>query len=278
MVKKSLVTAAALLVLGGFVFGRDVFSYMRTSAKSVREAVKREVPLEFEVERAREMVVELLPDIRHHMHLIAEDQVDVEHFRNEITHKEKGLARQEKAIFALRNDLDSGDSTFVYASRRYTSDEVKRDLGDRFKRFKAANQALERDQNILKVREKALRSHERQLDEMLLARKDLELEIENLEANLKSLRAAEAVSTVTVSLDNSQLARTKKLIAELKKRIEVEEKMLDTEGKFAGLIDVETEDDEIPENITQEIDDYFSRDAEEADPGAEVADVIHSTL
>jgi chromosome segregation ATPase len=274
MIRKTLLGAAAVALLGGFVFGRDLFSYVKTSAKSVREAVKREVPLEFEVARARDMVEDLIPDIRAHVELIAEDEVEVERFQEQIAQKEKGLRRQEQAILSLHQDLKSGDSTFSYASRTFTSDDVKRDLKDRLERCKSAKESLERDRKILAHREKALWANKQTLDEMLLAKKDLEVKVEQLSSRLDSLRAAEAAdSNSIITFDDSQLARTKKLIAELNQQLDVREKVLDAEGKFAGLIPVETEivDDEVPTNITEEINEYFSPQDEAAD---EVADTV----
>jgi serine/threonine protein kinase HipA of HipAB toxin-antitoxin module len=49
------VVAAA--VLSTLVFGRDVVSYVKTFGSSAREAIKAEVPIGFEIERARDMVV-----------------------------------------------------------------------------------------------------------------------------------------------------------------------------------------------------------------------------
>ena len=59
MIKKIAIGSAATLLVGTFVFGRDVFSYISTGAGSVRDAVLSEVPIEFELERAREMVEEV---------------------------------------------------------------------------------------------------------------------------------------------------------------------------------------------------------------------------
>src|SRR5688500_6827850 len=55
-VKKILIGSAAAAGVGAFVFGRDMSSYVRTGAHAVRESIKREVPVEFEIERAKEMV------------------------------------------------------------------------------------------------------------------------------------------------------------------------------------------------------------------------------
>jgi len=257
MIKKALIGTAAALLVGGFVFGKDVFSYMKTAGSTVREAVKREVPLEFEVERARKMTERLIPEIRQSMHLIAEQQVDVEHMSREIEQKGAELERQKGAILTLKGDLERGGSTFQYASRTYTSDEVKQDLAQRFDRFKAAEATLNRDRQILKAREKSLRAHEQKLDGMLAAKKELEVQVEQLEARLKTVQAAETVSTLEI--DDSELNRVRKLIRDLNKQLDVKEKMLDTEGRFIGLIPVDAPAAQPSvENVTEEINAYFN--------------------
>ena len=97
--KKILIGAAVLATLGTFVFGRDVVSYMKTAGNSVREAVKSEVPVDFEVERARKMVEDLVPDIRRCMHVIAEQQVDVETLQQEMHDSELAMKQQKEAMF-----------------------------------------------------------------------------------------------------------------------------------------------------------------------------------
>lgn len=260
MIKKALCGVALLAALGTFVFGRDVLSYATTWGSSVRDAVKAEVPVEFEIQRARDMVENLVPEIRHCMHLIAEQQVDVEHLAEAVAERAERLESQKRAILALRDDLDSGKSTFTYASRTFTSDDVKRDLAQRFARYKVAEETLEREQQILRLRERALASNQDKLENMLSAKKDLEVQIEQLEARLKAVQAAETVTTLDI--DQSQLARTKKLIRELNKQLDVKEKLLDAEGTFTGVIPVEAETEaEVPADIGSQVDAYFGHEA-----------------
>jgi len=264
-------SAAALTVLGGFVFGKDFVSYMRTGAKSVRHAVKSEVPLDFEVQRAREMVEHLVPDIRNSMHVIAEQQVDLEDLVEKIDDRKSEMNKQERAIMSLRTDLGSGDTQFVYASLTYTADEVKQDLSQRFERFKLAEETLGRDKQILRARENALAANREKLEGMLAEKHGLEVQLEQLEARLKSIQAAETVSNL--EFDNSQLARAKTLIRELNKQLDVKEKILDAEGKFTGLIPVETDSKlSNEENVVQQIDDYFGNDRK-SEAGTKIVDL-----
>ena len=85
--KKGLMGAAVVAVLATLAFGRDVFSYVKTFGCSARDAIKSEVPIGFEIDRARDMVANLLPEIRNCMHVIAEEEVNVEHLSKEIARK-----------------------------------------------------------------------------------------------------------------------------------------------------------------------------------------------
>lgn len=256
MLKKLVVGSAVALALGTFVFGRDVVSYLRTGFHSVRAAVKSEVPIEFEIQRARTMVDQLVPDIRQCMHVIAEQQVDIEHLGATLAKKEADLAKQREAILTLRADLGSGKGQFVYAGRKYRPHDVKRDLAARFERFKAAEEVLAADRKILSARELTLKANQQKLDGMLQAKKELEVKLEQLQARLQTVRAAETVSTLAI--DDSNLSHARALIAELNKQLDIKEKILDSEGKLTGLIPVEaTESPVVPNDIDQQIDAYF---------------------
>ena len=77
MLKKLVVGTAALAVAGGLILGSDALSYLRTFGGNVREAVKSEISVEFELDRIRDEVDSLMPEIRQHMTVVAEQSVDV---------------------------------------------------------------------------------------------------------------------------------------------------------------------------------------------------------
>jgi peptidoglycan hydrolase CwlO-like protein len=256
MLKRILIGTTVAAVVGGFVFGRDLFSYLRTGAASIRQAVKAEVPIEFEIQRARTLVDQLVPDIRRCMHVIAEQQVDVEHLQQEIARKEAEIGKQREALVSLRNDLGSGRSVFVYASRTYTAHEVQRDLATRFERFKAAEDILAADRKILAARQQNLAANQDKLQSLLHAKKELEVKLEQLQARLETVRAAETVSTLAI--DDSNLSHARKLIADLNKQLDVRQRMLDAEGKFTDLIPVEAESAPTTADLCEQIDAYLN--------------------
>lgn len=264
MLKLAAVGVVSTVVLSTLVFGRDVVSYVKTMGCSARDAIKSEVPIEFEIKRARDLVENLVPDIRQCMHVIAEEEVNVEHLQRDIAQAETSLTKQRGDILALRKDLDAGRSTYQYASRTYTSQDVKRDLACRFERFKTVEATLASKKQILSAREKSVVAAREKLDNMLADKRDLEVQIENLESRMKTIQAAQTATSV--QLDNSQLVRAKKLIGELNKQLDVAQRVLDSEGKFTGLIALETINP-VPEDLSSQIDEYFGKSPKPVEAG-----------
>jgi chromosome segregation ATPase len=256
MLKKLLIGGGSVALLGSLIFGRDVVNYAQTAWSATREAVKREVPLEFQIERARTSVKQLDPAIQHTLKVIAEQQVDLEQMNHQMHDRSADMSTAKEQLMTLKHDLESGKSTFRYASIEYTADDVRRDIRTRFERYKAAEAMLDRDQKIQKSRSVALYAHEKQLDQMLSQKKDLEAEVEQLEARLQTIRAQQSVSTPAI--DESELSNVKRLISEVNKQLDVQEKLLDSNGKFGtGLIPVETKPAVEMGNVSAEIDAYF---------------------
>lgn len=255
MVKKVAMGTMALVAVGGMVFGTDLFSYARTGFHSARTKIRSEVPVEFEIERARQEVAQLLPEVRKSMHIIAEEQVSVAALRKSIEKRELALEDQEEAILSLTADLKSGESRFVYAGHAYTPKEVERDLAERFNRFKTADETLQRERELLLAKEKALQTHRETLEGMLSQRKSLEVELERLEARLKTLNARKQIASIEV--DDSQLNRVKTMIDTIDKRLDVEDAVLAADGDFSGLIPVEQKIETESENIAEQVDEYF---------------------
>ena len=257
MIKKALIGSGIAAALGTFVFGTSVFSYMATGVSEVREAVRSEVPLDFEIARAKQEIEKIAPEIERCMHVIAEQQYDLEQRLADMTRRETDLDVQKEAILALRSDLDSGKDHFVYASRTFSAQDVREDLARRFDRFKTAEETLERDRQVADARRQALAANEEKLDNMLAVKKELAVKIENLEARLAAVQASESISDLNI--DDTQLARAKQLIRDLDKKIGTRETLLNNEGRFTGGIPVETdrEEKQAVEDVEAQVDAYF---------------------
>lgn len=261
MVKKGIIGAAVAFALAGFFFGRDAWSYVSTSAGWVKNSVRGNVPIEFEIERARKMVKDLVPDIRANMHVIAREEVEIAKIDRQIADGESRLAKDRDGLMRLRDDLSSAKQEFRYAGRCYTAEQVKLDLANRFERFKTSEATLSSLREIHSARERSLEAARQKLEGMLAAKRKLEVDVENLEARLKMVEAAQ--TTAEYNFDDSRLSRVKELIGDLRTRLDVAEKMVNAEGAFHDEIPL---DSKAPEHIVDEVTQYF-----EASPATSVA-------
>lgn len=253
MLKKGLIVAGVLAGLGFFFFGRDAVSYVATSVGWVKDAVADSVPMEFELERARTLVRELVPDIRKNMHVIAREEVEVQRLEKQISEGEQKQERDQTDLMRLKADLASGQAVFHYASRKYSADQVKLDLANRFERYKTSDATIASLREMHSARQRSVDAARQKLEAMLAAKTQLAVDIENLEARLKLVEAAQASSDV--ALDDSQLSRAKELIGDLRTRLDVAERMVNVEGAYHDEIPL---DMPVPENIVDQVTEYFA--------------------
>lgn len=259
MFKKAVIGTSVVAILGGLVFGRDSWSYVKTSYTSMRSAIKREVPIEFEIQRARDLVSQVDGEIRKCLHVIAEEEVNVESLRRDFDLQAAAHQRCKDQILVQRRDLTEKKDTYNYAGRIYTVSEVEQDLADRFSRYQTVEETMKSRQQVLTAREKSLAAARNKLDSMLDSKEQLQVQIENLDARMKTLQASQVASTVNV--DDSQIARTRELIAHLNKQIEVRQKLVDGAGNQTGLIEIDVAA-EPRADITAQIDKYFGAQSE----------------
>lgn len=236
VVKKAVVTGLTVLGVAGMVFGTQAWSYLRTGVSNVQTAVQSEVPIAFELDRARGEVEQLLPEIRKSLHVVAEEQVEVEHLKSALNAKSSALAEQQQSLVTLTTDLKSERTHFVYAGSSYDRPELEKDLAERFNRFKIAEESLKKEREMLVMKERALKVHQDTLEKMLSQKKTLEMELDRLQARLRTVESRKQISSL--SIDDSKLAQVKAMIGTIDKKLDVEDAVLNAEGNFADLIPI----------------------------------------
>ncbi len=253
MLKKVMIGSAIAAGTVGLLVGAPAFNYLKSGVSSARQAIKDAIPIEVEIKRARDMITDLKPEISDNLRVIAREEVEVKRLGEEVESKKQLLAKARKDIMRLKDDLQSGGSHFVYASRTFTAGQVKDDLSARFKQFQTHEATLAKLEKILEARSKNLDAARRKLDEMLAAKRQLEVEVENLQARLTMVQVAETASQVAVN--DSHLSRTRDLLNEIRSRIDVAEKMVDQVGVMTtGSIPLE---EDAPADLIDMITDYF---------------------
>ena len=253
--KWGVIGTVGLGLLGGMLFGKDLVSYVKSSAKGVRTVVKDSVPIEFELRRARDMLEDIIPEMHANIRLIAQEEVEVAALKGEIAKGREALQEEENKIKSLRVALEEPRVQYSFAGRSYERHEVAEDLALRFERFREAELVAESKVRLLDNREKSLAGAMQMLEKTRSQKRILENRIEALASQYRLVKAASVGSKFQV--DSSKLAQTEKLIGEIKKRLDVAERVLAHESKFVESIPVNAVDTVAETDLVAQVDDYF---------------------
>lgn len=264
------IAAVGLGLAGGLLFGKDVVSYVRSSAKGMRTVVKDSVPIEFELRRARDLLEEIIPEMHANIRLIAQEEVEVAALKAEIAKGQEGLEDERTKIRTLRGSLETPQVQYVFAGRQYSRGDVKADLAARFERLKEGELVLASKQRLLASRENSLNAAVQLLEKTRSQKHVLENKIETLASQYRIVKAASVGSKVQV--DNGKLAQTEKLIAQIQKRLDVAERVLAHESRFVEAIPVETV---LEADLVAQVDEYFQQHEAPAEANAAAVAKAH---
>lgn len=253
MIRKTLIATAAIVLAAVLFFGRNTLGYIRTSWGYVHDSVHNSVPVGFEIDHARQMIQDIAPEVRKNMHVIAQAEVEVQRLEEQIGNLQTKLAKDKEQLLRLKTDLAAAKETYQYGGRTYTVAEVKTDLANRFDRYKTTEATLGSLKQVHDARLKSLAAARQQLEGMLAQKRQLQVEVENLEARNQMIAAAETTSKY--QFDDDQVGRVKEFVQNLKTRLEVSEKMVNADTELQGEIPL---DKASPQNIEQQVSDYFS--------------------
>jgi chromosome segregation ATPase len=189
------------------------------------------------------------------MHLVAKEEVEVQQLEDRIGRMQSRMNEQKQDLLRLKTDLEQGKDkpVFTYAGRNYTKDQVKTDLANRFQRFKTDEATLESMRKIHLARQNSVEAARQKLEGWLASKRQLQVEVENIEAKRQMIAAAQ--STSNYQFDDSQLGRVKELVSDLQTRLDVEDRLVNAQDTFH---------DEIPlrqptqANIVDQVSDYFA--------------------
>jgi predicted nucleic acid-binding Zn-ribbon protein len=257
MIKKLVIGTLGVGLLGGALTATNIGSYLTTGYRQVSDSVEGTVPMAFQIDRARNMVRDLEPEIRHSMHVIAKEEVEVAELDKRL---ETAVAKAEKdksEIMRLQSDLSSGKNVFRYAGHSYSEGEVKEDLARRFNRYKTVDGTLESLQQMRDARQRNLDAAREKLTAMVGAQRQLQVDVENLEAKLKLVEVAEASSDF--QFDDSKLARAKQLMVDIRTKLDVAAKLANADTEFQQEIPL---DETGAEDVTTQVAEYFGLDSD----------------
>ena len=254
MLKKLVLAGTAATLLSGLTIATPIGSYARCGWSYMTNTASDAVPLEWELNRARQLIVDLKPEIQQNARRIAQEKTDVVRLQRELSTTDEKLAKAKNDIERLTNDLRDESSVYSYGGVTYTSAQVKSDLGNRFKRFQTRQQTSEKLRQMLAAREASLAAASERMDAMLDAKRQLEVEVENLQARLGALRVAQ--TSTQLHLDDSALSDTRRLLDDIATRIDVEEETMKVDVEYFGEINLDEPSDE---NLLDDVTAYMQK-------------------
>lgn len=261
LVKWTVLTAGGTLLIGGVIFGRELCSYVTTGTKAVRTAVRENVPVEFELRRAKDLVEEILPEMQANIRLIAQQEVEIENLRAEIARSEKSLAEEKVRLSSLRQTLDRPAATFTLGGIQYTREQVKEDMARRLELCTEADTVLAGKKKLLENRTRSLAAAVQALNRTRQQKDMLQAQIASLESQHRLILAS--ADNTQLQIDNSKLAKSQKLIEQIRERLDVAERVLAHESRFVEPIRIDIVNEA---ELKQKTDDFLG-----GSPGPSVA-------
>jgi chromosome segregation ATPase len=253
MVKKGLLGAALGAGALFLVFGTSAPNYVKTAFHKFRQSAKDAVPPQFEIDRARDDIEGLKPQIEKNIELLAQAEVDAEHLGKEVQSIQATLDGEKKIILGLRDQVKKGDFRLAGHVAENT-DEAKCELAHRYDHYKNVTQLLAEKKAELRAKNETIKAAHVQLENLRTQKSVLLGKLARIEAQLRKIEATQAKNEFT--FDDSALARAKQTVSDLEKKLEVLARKAQMEGRYAGLGSTSTYV-EPDRDVVKEIDDAF---------------------
>ncbi len=242
-VKWGVISLGTTAAAGGLIFGNDLVSYVSSAARSVQSSVTDAVPMEFQLRRAKDLLDDIIPEMHANIRAIAQQEVEIDQLKEDIAQSQTAVHEQVAQVEKLRDTLSGSEASFTFGQINYTREQVKDDLADRLETVKESELVLAGKQRLLENREQSLGAAMNALDRAKEQKSLLESQIASLEGQYKLLQTASVGSSIQV--DNSKLAQTERLIAQIKTQLDVSQRVLAHEAKFADPIQVPASEQDV---------------------------------
>jgi chromosome segregation ATPase len=247
----AVVVAGILFLLNSTMLG----SYTGTAWSKIHGSFKKQVPLEFEIERIKHEVAQLVPDMKKNLSSVAEEMVAIDNLREEIVATRTNLQKEKASIMAMTEDLEKGLQVINYKNREYSASRVREKLAADFASYQKCEAGLKSKEQLLEAKERGLDAAREQLASIRTQKQELETEVARLEAELKAVRLAQTRSKF--QFDDSRLAHCKEILADIRNRLKVEKTQEELNGQFANDPAVAVEKPKSTPELSREIKAYF---------------------
>jgi len=243
------------LALGHISPTLDLGSHACTAFSKLVSCAKKEVPLEWEVDRLRHELTKIEPDMHRNFSVLAEEEVAVENLKKDIADGTARLDKEKKNILTMKADLESGTEAIVYSGVKYPASRIREKLSNDFESYKRAEEALKAKKELLTAKENAVAAALQQLDEMRSVKAQFETQLAQMEAEIRLVRVAQSQSKFKV--DDSRLSRIKESMQDMRNRLEAAKRAGELEQRFANDTVINVEHKAKTNEVLKDIDAHF---------------------
>jgi hypothetical protein len=229
-IKLGVIAVGGAALVCGFVFGTEAGGYVRSTVNSMFRTVKESVPVDFQLQRARDLLAATGPEMEKNVRLMAEEEVDIADLRADISRTQQSLADEKTRLAKLRDNLATSQASFTFGDFTYTRQELIDELSRRFQNYQQGLSAESQKEQLLFDRQKALGAAMQALDMARAQRTTLESEIDGLEGRYRLAQATAAGAGEPI--DNSKLAQASQAVDEIRRQLDISDRMLAQEARF----------------------------------------------
>jgi hypothetical protein len=237
-IKLATITVGSAALVGGFICETEAGSYVRSTYNSMFRAVKADVPVDFQIQRARDLLADTGPEMQKNVRLMAEEEVDIADLRTDIGRTKQSLADEKTRLQKLRDDLATAQVSFIFGDFTYSRQELAQELSRRLQNYQQGLSAESQKEQLLIDRQKALGAAVQAMDIARAQRTTLESEIEGLEGRYRLVQATAAGSGEEI--DNSKLAQATQAVGEIRRQLDISDRMLAQEARFSQPMPIDT--------------------------------------
>jgi DNA repair exonuclease SbcCD ATPase subunit len=263
-IKLTLLSAVVIGAGSYFVFGKNAFSYAETAFNDIKGSVKSNVPIDFELRRARNLIEKIDPEIQDARRDVARAEVEFETLQGDIRRLDDAIAKNETKVHRLRGFLEDSSSGAVPASfgtrQLPPVGIIRSDLARTFDLYKNQIELRDSKKRLVERQAKVLEAARTKLHAVRTERQNVADLVEKLETRKRQLDAMAATAR-RFDIDTSALGEARELLSEIKKRLDVSQKMIQ-ESVYYGA---ELPENDLGRDVAAEVDQFFGQ-GQTADP------------
>lgn len=260
---KLMILSGVVLGGAGFLFLGTAFpSYVRTVAGTVRESVQGQIPVELEIKRAESLIRQIDPQIETCKRDLARAEVELEELQQSIQRLERLVDSEQKKLKVGARLLNGDEPATAQLAADFSARRrVQHDL-QRTKDSYVNNTAILSAKRALVERQgKAVDAAQQRLLAVRSEREAMEDQVRALKTQQQQVDAL-AANSHRFDFDSTALSQAKEVIAGVKKRLDIAQRML--ENDMVGIDPITVVVDE--RNVLREIEELFAAEAGETAP------------